>query len=62
MFDGVFIFLIFFDLVELKLRIIGCGIDEMFVIEEWMVVVREEIEMMVLYDYVVVNDEVFLVV
>ena len=39
-----------------------CGTDEMSVIEERMAVAREEIEMMALYDYAVVNDEVPLAV
>ena len=37
-------------------------LDEMSVIEERMAVAREEIEMMALYDYAVVNDEVPLAV
>ncbi|HAP5387325.1 guanylate kinase [Enterococcus faecalis] len=60
--DGVFIFLTPPDLAELKSRIIGRGTDEMSVIEERMAVAREEIEMMALYDYAVVNDEVSLAV
>ncbi|MGJ0585394.1 guanylate kinase [Enterococcus faecalis] len=60
--DGVFIFLTPPDLAELKSRIIGRGTDEMSVIEERMAVAREEIEMMALYDYTVVNDEVPLAV
>ena len=60
--DGVFIFLTPPYLAELKSRIIGRGTDEMSVIEERMAVAREEIEMMALYDYAVVNDEVPLAV
>ena len=60
--DGVFIFLPPPDLAELNSRIIGRGTDEMSVIEERMAVAREEIEMMALYDYAVVNDEVPLAV
>ena len=60
--DGVFIFLTPPDVAELKSRIIGRGTDEMSVIEERMAVAREEIEMMALYDYAVVNDEVPLAV
>lgn len=60
--DGVFIFLTPPDLAELKSRIIGRGTDEMSVIEERMAVAREEIEMMALNDYAVVNDEVPLAV
>ena len=60
--DGVFIFLTPPDLAELKSRIIGRGTDDLSVIEERMAVAREEIEMMALYDYAVVNDEVPLAV
>ena len=60
--DGVFIFLTPPEIAELKSRIIGRGTDEMSVIEERMAVAREEIEMMALYDYAVVNDEVPLAV
>lgn len=56
--EGVFIFLTPPDLVELKSRIVGRGTDEMSVIEERMKKAVEEIEMMRLYDYAVVNDEV----
>lgn len=56
--DGVFIFLTPPDLIELRSRIIGRGTDAIEVIEERMKVAREEIEMMALYDYAVVNDEV----
>lgn len=57
--DGVFIFLTPPDLAELKARIVGRGTDRPEVIEERMRVARQEIEMMALYDYAVVNDEVF---
>lgn len=56
--DGVFIFLTPPDLHELKNRIVNRGTDAMEIIEERMRVAREEIEMMALYDYAVVNDEV----
>ncbi|MGX7418488.1 guanylate kinase [Carnobacterium gallinarum] len=56
--EGVFIFLTPPDLVELKSRIVGRGTDEMAVIEQRMEKAVEEIEMMRLYDYAVVNDEV----
>lgn len=56
--EGVFIFLTPPDLHELKSRIVGRGTDAEEVIEERMRVAREEIEMMALYDYAVVNDEV----
>lgn len=60
--DGVFIFLTPPDLAELKSRIVNRGTDAEEVIEERMQVAREEIEMMALYDYAVVNDEVHLAV
>ncbi len=60
--DGVFIFLTPPDLAELKSRIVGRGTDADEVIEERMKVAKEEIEMMALYDYAVVNDEVPLAV
>jgi len=56
--DGVFIFLTPPDLTELRSRITGRGTDSAEVIDERMQVAREEIEMMALYDYAVVNDEV----
>ena len=56
--DGVFIFLTPPDLTELRSRITGRGTDSVEVIDERMQVAREEIEMMALYDYAVVNDEV----
>lgn len=60
--DGVFIFLTPPDLVELRSRITGRGTDAPDVIDERMRIAREEIEMMALYDYAVVNDEVPLAV
>jgi len=60
--DGVFIFLTPPDLAELKSRIVGRGTDDLAVIEERMRVAKEEIEMMALYDYAVVNDQVPLAV
>lgn len=60
--DGVYIFLTPPDLAELKSRIVGRGTDAHEVIEERMRIAREEIEMMALYDYAVVNDEVPLAV
>ncbi|BBM16792.1 MULTISPECIES: guanylate kinase [Enterococcus] len=56
--DGVFIFLTPPDLAELKARIVGRGTDSLEVIEKRMLVARQEIEMMALYDYAVVNDQV----
>ena len=56
--DGVFIFLTPPDLAELKARIVGRGTDSPEVIEKRMRVARQEIEMMALYDYAVVNDQV----
>lgn len=60
--DGVFIFLTPPDLSELKSRLVGRGTDSLEVIEQRIKVAREEIEMMALYDYAVVNDEVPLAV
>ena len=60
--DGVFIFLTPPDLAELKSRIVGRVTDADEVIEERMKVAKEEIEMMALYDYAVVNDQVPLAV
>ena len=56
--DGVFIFLTPPDLAELKARIVGRGTDSPEVIDERMRVARQEIEMMALYDYAVVNYQV----
>ncbi len=60
--DGVFIFLTPPDLAELRSRITGRGTDAPDVIDERMRIAREELEMMALYDYAVVNDEVPLAV
>ncbi|MDH6364293.1 guanylate kinase [Enterococcus sp. PF1-24] len=60
--DGVFVFLTPPDLAELKSRIVGRGTDSAEVIEERMQVAKAEIEMMSLYDYAVVNDQVDLAV
>ena len=60
--DGVFIVLTPPDLAELRSRITGRGTDAPDVIDERMRIAREEIEMMALYDYAVVNDEVPLAV
>lgn len=60
--DGVFIFLTPPDLSELKTRIINRGTDNMSVINERMDVARTEIDMMLHYDYAVVNDKVELAV
>lgn len=60
--DGVYIFLTPPDLAELKSRIVGRGTDDHEVIEERMRIAQEEIEMMALYDYAIVNDEVPLAV
>lgn len=60
--DGVYIFLIPPDIIELKSRILGRGTDADEVIEKRMKVAKEEIEMMALYDYAVVNDKVPLAV
>ena len=60
--DGVFIFLTPPDLSELRSRIVGRGTDDLDVIDARMKIAREEIEMMALYDYAVVNDQVPLAV
>lgn len=60
--EGVYIFLTPPDLAELKSRIIGRGTDAHEIIEKRMRIAREEIEMMALYDYAVVNDKVHLAV
>lgn len=56
--DGVFIFLTPPDLTELRKRITDRGTDAEDVINERMKTAREEIDMMALYDYAVVNDEI----
>ena len=56
--DGVFIFLTPPDLEELRSRIVNRGTDHADVIDQRMKVAKGEIEMMALYDYAVVNDEV----
>ena len=56
--DGVFIFLTPPDLEELRSRIVNRVTDHADVIDQRMKVAKEEIEMMALYDYAVVNDEV----
>ena len=56
--DWVFIFLTPPDLEELRSRIVNRGTDHADVIDQRMKVAKEEIEMMALYDYAVVNDEV----
>jgi guanylate kinase len=56
--DGLFIFLTPPDLDELRDRLSGRGTDSAEVIEQRMQVAQNEIEMMSLYDYAVVNDEV----
>ena len=56
--DALLIFLTPPSLTELKDRIVGRGTDELAVIEERMKVAREELKMMEIYDYAVVNDEV----
>ncbi|MBO9130215.1 guanylate kinase [Bacillus sp. 165] len=56
--EGVFIFLAPPSLSELKSRIVGRGTEADDVIENRLVVAKEEIDMMDAYDYVVENDEV----
>ena len=56
--EGLFIFLAPPDLKELRNRIVNRGTDASDVIEKRMLTAKKEIELMALYDYVVVNDEV----
>jgi len=56
--EGLFIFLMPPSLSELKNRIVTRGTETEDVIHNRMLTAREEIEMMELYDYVVVNDQV----
>ncbi|HEY4552855.1 MAG TPA: guanylate kinase [Bacillaceae bacterium] len=56
--EGLFIFLMPPSLDELKSRIIGRGTESVDLITNRMEAAKKEIELMSLYDYVVVNDEV----
>ena len=56
--DGLFIFLAPPSLKELKNRIVTRGTESDEAIEGRLKTAREEIDMMSLYDYVVVNDDV----
>ena len=56
--DGVFIFLTPPDLDELKDRLVGRGTDSEEVIRQRIERAKEEIALMRVYDYAVVNDEV----
>ncbi|MGG5253005.1 guanylate kinase [Neobacillus sp. SM06] len=56
--EGLFIFLAPPSLSELKNRIVTRGTETDDLIHNRMLTAREEIEMMSLYDYVVVNDQV----
>lgn len=56
--DGVFIFLTPPDLEELKDRLVGRGTDSQEVIAQRIERAKEEIALMKLYDYAVVNDQV----
>ncbi|AZU61467.1 guanylate kinase [Neobacillus mesonae] len=56
--EGLFIFLMPPSLSELKNRIVTRGTETEDIIHNRMLTAREEIEMMELYDYVVVNDQV----
>lgn len=56
--DGLFIFLMPPSLTELKNRIVTRGTETEDIIHNRMLSAREEIEMMKLYDYIVVNDQV----
>lgn len=56
--EGVFIFLIPPSLGELENRIVNRGTETEETIQNRMSVAREELNMMMKYDYVVVNDEI----
>lgn len=56
--DGLFIFLAPPSLTELEDRLVGRGTESDEVIASRLAAARQELEMMNLYDYVVVNDEV----
>jgi guanylate kinase len=56
--DGLFIFLAPPSLTELEERLVGRGTETDEVIASRLNAARQELEMMNLYDYVVVNDEV----
>lgn len=56
--EGLFIFLMPPSLSELKNRIVTRGTETADLIHNRMLSAREEIEMMVLYDYIVENDHV----
>lgn len=60
--EGVFIFLAPPSLKELRDRIVGRGTETEDIINERMLVAKEEIELMKMYDYVVENDQVELAV
>src|SRR3954470_1383569 len=60
--EGLFIFLMPPSLSELKNRIVTRGTETEDLINNRMLSAREEIEMIDLYDYVVVNDQVELAV
>ena len=56
--DGLFIFLAPPSLEHLKERLVGRGTESNEIIQNRITEARKEVEMMNLYDYVVVNDEV----
>lgn len=56
--EGLFIFLVLLSLLEFKSCIVNCGIEIEDLINNCMCVVKEEIEFMDVYDYVVENDKV----
>lgn len=60
--EGVFIFLMPPSLAELRNRIVGRGTETEDLINNRMIVAKDEIEMMNKYDYVVENDQVHLAV
>jgi guanylate kinase len=56
--EGIFIFLMPPSLDELESRIVGRGTESIELIHNRMEAARREIELMSLYDYIVVNDNV----
>lgn len=60
--DGLFIFLMPPSLDELESRIVGRGTESIELIHNRMDAAKKEIELMNLYDYIVVNDNVELAV
>ncbi|WP_317286552.1 guanylate kinase [Leuconostoc mesenteroides] len=56
--EGIYIFLTLPDLANLRDRLVGRGTDSADVIEERVAAARDELKMMINYDYAVENDVV----